>query len=54
MAGEKGKTVKLFFLDGVEAPYMEQQPGWNVDGMEYKVRIDAGAKAMVWRALYYN
>jgi hypothetical protein len=25
-----------------------------MDGVEYKVRIDAGAKAMDWRGLYKN
>ena len=54
MAGPKGKTVKVFFLDGVQTPYMETKQGWSVDGVEYKVRIDAGAKAMDWRALVYN
>ena len=47
-------TVKVFFLDGVEAPYLEEKQGWNVDGVEYKVRIDAVAKALDWRGLYFN
>lgn len=54
LAGPKGKTVNMFFLNGVQAPYMETRQGWNVDGVEYKVRIDAGAKAVDWKALYYN
>ncbi|PHR26542.1 MAG: hypothetical protein COA36_11720 [Desulfotalea sp.] len=54
MAGPKGKTVKVFFLDGIQAPYLEMQKGWSVDGVEHKVRIDAGAKAMDWRALLRN
>ncbi|MEK6531264.1 MAG: prohead protease/major capsid protein fusion protein [Deltaproteobacteria bacterium] len=54
MAGPKGKTVKVFFLNGNQAPYLEQKEGWNVDGVEYKVRIDAGAKAMDWKALVKN
>ncbi len=54
LAGAKGKHVKIFFLDGNQKPYMETQQGWNVDGVEYKVRIDAGAKAMDWRALLKN
>lgn len=52
LAGPKGKTVKLFFLDGIKTPYMETKKGWSVDGMEYKVRIDAGAKAMMHEGLY--
>ncbi|MBI9092913.1 MAG: hypothetical protein JEZ12_27165 [Desulfobacterium sp.] len=54
LAGPKGKTVNMFFLNGVQAPYMETKQGWNVDGVEYKVRIDAGAKAVDWKALFYN
>lgn len=54
MAGPKGKTVTIFFLDGQQAPTLETQKGWNVDGVEYKVRIECGAKAMNWKALYKN
>jgi hypothetical protein len=54
LAASKGRTVKVFFLNGVQSPYMETRQGWNVDGLEYKVRIDAGAKAVSWKGLYYN
>jgi len=54
LAGPKGKTVKVFFLDGVQKPFLEQKTGWNVDGVEHKVRIDAGAKAMDWRGMVKN
>ncbi len=50
----RGKTVILYFLNGQQTPYMETQQGWEVDGLEYKVRIDVGAKAMDWRGLYKN
>jgi len=50
----KGKTVTVYFLNGVQAPYLETKQGWSMDGVEYKVRIDAGAKAMDWRGLYKN
>lgn len=51
LAAARGKTVKVFFLNGQQRPYMETRQGWSVDGVEYKVRIDAGAKAMDWRGL---
>lgn len=54
LAARKGRTVVVYFLDGVQAPYMETKMGWSVDGVEYKVRIDVGAKAMDWKGLYYN
>lgn len=54
LAASKGRTVKVFFLGGQQRPYMETRQGWTVDGVEYKVRIDAGAKAVDWRGLYCN
>jgi hypothetical protein len=53
-AARKGKTINVYFLNGNQTPYMEMQNGWNVDGTEFKVRIDAGAKAVDWRGLYWN
>ena len=54
LAGPKGKTVTIFFLDGKQTPTLETKQGFDVDGIEYKVRIEAGAKAMSWKALYKN
>jgi hypothetical protein len=53
-AGPKGKTVNVYFLNGVQTPYLESKQGWTVDGIEWKVRIDAGAKAVDWRAMVKN
>lgn len=54
LAAGKGKTVRVIFLNGQQSPYLESQNGWNVDGVEWKVRIDAAAKALDWRGLYKN
>lgn len=54
LAGPKGKTVTVFFLNGQQAPYLETRQGWSVDGVEYKVRIDVGAKAVDWKAMVKN
>ncbi len=54
LLGPKGKTVKVFFLGGNQSPYMETKQGWHTDGVEYKVRIDAAAKAVDWKALVKN
>ncbi len=54
LAADKGKTVKIWFLNGVQTPYLERREGWNRDGVEFKVRIDAGAKAIDYRGLYKN
>ena len=44
-------TIEVAYLDGQTAPTLEQQGGWTVDGVEFKVRIDAGVKALDWRGL---
>ena len=46
--------MTVFFLNGNQTPYLESREGFNMDGVEYKVRIDCGAKAVDWRALYKN
>jgi len=54
LAARKGMTVKLFTLNGNMIPVLEERPGWTVDGMEFKCRVTAAAKAMDWRGLYRN
>jgi len=47
-------TVEVQYLDGNKAPTLEQQNGWSVDGVDLKVRMDAGVKAISWKALAKN
>ena len=47
-------TIEVAYLDGIKTPYLEQKEGWTVDGVEYKVRIDAAVKALDWRTMYKN
>ena len=47
-------TIEVAYLDGNKTPYLEQKQGWSVDGVEYKVRMDVGAKAIDWRTLAKN
>jgi hypothetical protein len=54
LAARKGMTVKLFTLNGNMTPVLEQKAGWATDGMEFKCRITAAAKAMDWRGLFWN
>lgn len=54
LAARKGMTVKLFTLNGNMTPLLETRDGWTVDGMEFKCRITAAAKAMDWRGLFCN
>ncbi len=55
LAGPKGRTVKVVFLNGVQAPMLEmQQPGFTIEGVEYAVSIDVGAYATDYRGMYRN
>lgn len=54
LAARRDRTVVVFFLNGIQAPYLETKQGWSVDGVEYKVRIDVGAKALDWKGLVKN
>jgi len=54
MSANKRRNVRLFFLNGNRTPYMEQKKGWDVDGVEYKVRIDAVAKAISSKEMVKN
>lgn len=47
-------TIEVSYLDGVKTPTLEQENGWNVDGVEFKVRLDAAVKALDFRALAKN
>jgi ATP-dependent Clp endopeptidase proteolytic subunit ClpP len=45
-------TIEVAYLNGVQTPVLEQKEGWGVDGVEFKVRLDAGVKALDFRGLY--
>lgn len=47
-------TIEVAYLDGVQAPYLEQQAAWTTDGVQMKVRIDAGVAPLDFRTLYKN
>ena len=47
-------TIEVTYLDGNEEPFLDQKDGWSTDGTEFKVRLDAGVKALHWRGLYRN
>ena len=54
LAARKGKTVKLFTLNGQMAPTLESKVQWATDSIEFKCRISAAAAAMDYRGLYFN
>lgn len=53
-AGSNFDTIEVAYLDGNEMPHLEQQNGWNIDGTQFKVRLDAGVKALSHRTLLKN
>lgn len=47
-------TIELAHLDGQEALYIETQPGFDVDGIKTKARLDVGGAPIDHRGLYKN
>lgn len=47
-------TVEVAFVEGRREPFLESRDGWTVDGIEYKVRIEAGAAALDFRGMTRN
>lgn len=47
-------TVELAYLEGNQGMFTESRTGFDVDGLEIKVRFDAGAKVIDWRGFHMN
>lgn len=47
-------TIEVAYLDGEDQPYLEEQDMWRSDGVEMKVRIDAGVSPLDHRTFYKN
>ena len=45
-------TVEYCYLDGAEGPVVETKPGWEVDGVELKCRLDFAAKVIDNKGLH--
>jgi HK97 family phage prohead protease len=56
LAADPGQIdiVELAYLDGAQGVYTETRMGFDVDGIEVKVRLDVGAKVIDWRGLWKN
>lgn len=39
-------TIEYAYLEGNQGVYLETKEGWEVDGVEFKARLDFGAKAI--------
>jgi len=47
-------TIETAVLEGEGEIYTEQREGFDVDGVEVKIRSTFAAKAKDWRGMYYN
>ncbi len=47
-------TIEFAYLEEAQGPQILLREGWDVDGMEFKVRLDYGAGVLDWRGLYRN
>lgn len=44
-------TIEYAYLEGNQGVYLETKDGWEIDGVEFKARLDFGAKAIDFRGL---
>jgi hypothetical protein len=44
-------VFEVVFLDGNDAPYLELENGFDVDGARWKARLDFGVGAIDWRGI---
>ena len=49
-----GETVEVAYLNGVQAPRLEQEDGFTRDGVTMKVAHDVGVSPLDWRFMYHN
>ncbi len=47
-------TIELSHLEGQEGVFIETQPGFDVDGVKTKARLDVGAAVVDYRGMYKN
>lgn len=47
-------AIVVAYRDGVQTPRVTQKEGWNVDGIEFKVRLDAAPGIASWMGLNKN
>lgn len=47
-------VLEVAFLDGVDTPYLEQEAGFTVDGVRWKVRLDYGVAGIDYRGAVRN
>lgn len=51
---DEGTVIEVAFYNGIQEPYLENELGFDVDGMRWKVRLDYGVAAMDYRGAVKN
>ncbi|MBI5270144.1 MAG: Mu-like prophage major head subunit gpT family protein [Burkholderiales bacterium] len=51
-ASSQVDTVEYCYLDGADGPVVDNQAGFDTDGVSFRCRHDFAAKAVDWRGLY--
>ena len=52
--GEFPDIIELALLEGQSGPRLDQEEGFDIEGLKFKVAHDVGAKVIDWRGLYKN
>ena len=47
-------TIEVSYLDGNQMPFLEQQNQWAIDGVDFKVRLDAAVTPLDFRGMTKN
>jgi hypothetical protein len=47
-------VIEVAFLDGVQTPFMDNEMGFEVDGLRWKIRMDYGVGAIGWKGAVKN
>jgi hypothetical protein len=47
-------VIEVAFLNGEQSPFLDRQDGFEVDGIQWKVRLDYGVAAIDYRGAYRN
>jgi len=47
-------VIEVDFLDGAQEPFLDSMEGWDIDGTEWKVRLDVGVDAVDYRGAVTN
>lgn len=47
-------SIEYCYLENEEGPQVSTRDGWDVEGMEFKVRLDYACSIIDWRGLYKN